>query len=206
MPRRKAGASVVVVGPDGTGKSTLARNLLAGPLANERAVHIYARPKALPRPSLGRAPSAAENRRKPPFPVWLSILRTLYVFVDFVLGWIVHVRPVVRAGGWVVIERGWWDLVVDPGRFRLRGSAGLARLLAMLGPRPDLFLILEASADVVRSRKNRVSAAEVMHQAYLWQTVLPTWVRRAYLDANQPAQVVLQRAEAELLRLQQSGR
>jgi hypothetical protein len=30
----------------------------------------------------------------------------LYVFVDFVLGWIVHVRPVVRAGGWVVMERG----------------------------------------------------------------------------------------------------
>jgi hypothetical protein len=130
----------------------------------------------------------------------------VYVFVDFVLGWIVHVRPVVRAGGWVILERGWWDLVVDPGRFRLQGSAGLARRLAVLGPRPDLVLILEAPADVVRSRKDRLSEAEVMRQARLWHTVLPTRVRRAYLDANQPAEVVLQLAEAELLRLREPGR
>jgi thymidylate kinase len=203
LPRQKGGGSIVVAGPDGTGKSTLARNLLAGPLARERAVHIYGRPKILPRPSRDQAPSAAENRRKPPFPIWLSILRTVYVFVDFVLAWIVHVRPAVRAGGWVVIERGWWDLVVDPPRLRLQRSAGLARLLAALGPHPDLFLILEASADVVRSRKGHASAADVRRQARLWQTILPNRVRRAYLDANQPAEVVLQRAEAELRRLQE---
>jgi hypothetical protein len=111
----------------------------------------------------------------------------------------------VRAGGWVVIERGWWDMVVDPARLRLQGSTRLARLLAALGPRPDLFLILEASADVARSRKHRVVAAEVTRQVRLWQTVLPRRVRRAYLDANQPAEVVLQLAEAELRRLHASG-
>jgi thymidylate kinase len=201
LPRQKGGGSIVVAGPDGTGKSTLARNLLAGPLARERVVHIYGRPKVLPRPSREQAPSAAENRRKPPFPIWLSILRTVYVFVDFVLAWMVHVRPAVRAGGWVVMERGWWDLVVDPARLRLQGSAGLARLLAALGPHPDLFLILEASADVVRSRKEHASETDVVRQARLWQTILPHRVRRAYLDANEPAEVVLQRAEVELRRL-----
>ena len=206
MPRQKGGGTIVVAGPDGTGKSTLARNLLAGPLAHERVLHIYGRPKVLPRPSREQAPSAAENRNKPPYPVWLSILRTLYVFVDFVLGWIVHVRPVVRAGGWVLIERGWWDLVVDPRRLRLQGSTGLARLLAAIAPRPDLFLILEAPADVVRSRKSRASDAEVVRQVRLWQTILPGRARRAYLDANQPAEVVLQLAEAELRRLDGGGR
>lgn len=199
--RPTRGASIVVAGPDGTGKSTLARNLLAGPLAGERVLQIYGRPKILPRPRRSKASSAAENRRKPAFPVWLSMLRTVYAFVDFVLAWMVHVRPAVRAGGWVVIERGWWDLVVDPPRLRLQGSAGLARLLATLGPHPDLFLILEASADVVRSRKGHASEVDLNRQARLWHTILPTRVRRAYLDANQPAEIVLQRAEAELRRL-----
>jgi hypothetical protein len=180
--------------------------LLAGPLANERVVHIYGRPKIVPRHGRAPAPSAAENRRQPPLRVWVSLLRTVSVFVDFVLGWMVHVRPFVSSGGWVVMERGWWDLVVDPGRFRLQGSAGLARLLAQLGPRPDLVLILEARPEVVRSRKKQLSEADVMRQTRLWRTVLPTGVRRAYLDANQPAHIVLQLAEAELLRLRRPDR
>jgi hypothetical protein len=188
------------------GKSTLARNLLAGPLANERVVHIYSRAKVLPRPRGNHIPTSAENRTRPPFPVWLGILRTLYVFVDFVLGWIVHVRPVVRGGGWIVIERGWWDLMVDPARFRLQRSTRLARLLSRLAPLPDLFLILEASADVVRSRKNHMSDADVMRQVRLWHTILPARVRRAYLDASQPAEVVLRLAEAEMRRLRESRR
>ena len=201
MRNGRVGGSIVLAGPDGSGKSTLARKLLEGPLAGERVLYLYGRPNVLPRPGIGRSTSAAVNRTKQPYPVWLSLLRTLYVFADFVLGWTFEVRPFVRAGGWVVIERGWWDLVVEPARFRLRGSTGLARCLGALAPQPDVFLILEASSKAVRSRKNQLSEAEVRRQNRVWKTVLPRRVRRTYLDADRPADLVFQQAEAALLRL-----
>jgi hypothetical protein len=133
--------------------------------------------------------------------VWISILKTLYLFADFVLGWIMHVRPVVHGGGWVVIERGWWDIIIDPRRYRLQGIRTLAMALGRAVPWPDLLLVLEAPPDAVHGRKTELSRAELARQMDAWRTLPPRRLRCVYLDATRPAPEVLHCAVSELRKL-----
>ncbi|MGH3609356.1 MAG: hypothetical protein ACRDRD_14875, partial [Pseudonocardiaceae bacterium] len=109
----------------------------------------------------------------------------------------VRVRPFVRRGGWVILERGWWDVAIDQRRYRLRSSGWLLRALGHLLPRPDLVIVLRAPAQVLYSRKPELSTAEFERQLNDWTTVLPVRVRRAFIDAGRaPADVLDSVADA----------
>jgi hypothetical protein len=187
----------MIAGPDGAGKSTLINELLTGILAGKTTLRLHYRPRFLP----GRLPetSALTNPHgQKPYPAWLSWLKTVYVFSDYLLGWVLSVRPVVRAGGWVIVERGWWDNLIDPRRYRLAASTHLVRLLGGLVPQPDLLLVLEAPAATLRARKPELPEHELIRQMQAWRTQTPPWLRHQYLDASEPLVQVVGQAEAAL--------
>jgi hypothetical protein len=124
----------------------------------------------------------------------LTVAKTLYLFLDFLVGWLVTIRPAVRSGTWVILQRDWWDLLVDPQRYRLRPIPRLGRLLGRFLPRPDLTLVLETDAHVILARKAELSAAELARQRAAWRELFPAGRSAVYLDASRPAGEVLRRA------------
>jgi thymidylate kinase len=210
-PHLRMGGVLSVGGPDGVGKTTLCEALVGEVLAGAEVLHVRF-PRLLPRRSAtsrleirlgpGKTPDLNAARVYPPvYPAPVAVAKTLYLFVDFWLGWMLRVRPLVRRGGWVVFERGWWDHAVDPRRYRLRPPARLVPLLGRLLPKPDLFLLLEADPEVVIARKPQLSAGELVRQMEAWHTVLPPSSRRVSLDATRPADEVLRAAASEIERL-----
>jgi O-antigen/teichoic acid export membrane protein len=189
----RRGGVILIVGPDGAGMSSLADALEAGPLAGREVLRVHQRARLLPRHTHHEGP-VVEPHATRPYPAWLSVLKVLYLYVDTLLGWSLRLRPVVGRGGWVLLERGWWDLAVDPLRHRLRATAGLARALDRLTPRPDLVLILEAPPALIRARSPELPEAELERQTATWRTVLPPRWPRVVLDASQPRRAVLQAA------------
>jgi hypothetical protein len=139
-----------------------------------------------------------EPHADPPYPVILSLAKTGYLFLDFLLGWAFRVRPWVRRGGWVVLERGWWDIAVDPRRYRLRAPARTAWLLGRFLPAPDLTVVLEAPDTVLLSRKRELPAEELGRQRDAWRNGLPGGARPVYLDASLPALELAERVGREL--------
>jgi thymidylate kinase len=208
IPSSSRGRVITIVGPDGTGKTTLCTSLAEALLA-DRQVRVLAnrsgatRPGFLPHRKV-RGPTT-EPHRHPPYPAWLSIAKSFYVFADFAVGWFVRVRPFVRRGGWVVVERGWWDVVVDPRRYRLRDSPRVAGFLGRRLPRSDLVLILEAAPDVIRRRKAQLSIEEIERQRHAWHRVLPAKQRRAFLDASMAAVEVARAACLQLRAVEPDG-
>lgn len=221
LPR---GRVIAVVGPDGVGKTTLCERIVKDLLGDRRVLHVRF-PGLLPRRDpderrrirLGEgveAPAASTSsgdgieaqafplRKYPPaYPPAVSAAKTLYLFVDFVLGWIFRVRPHLRAGGWVVFERGWWDHVVDPRRYRLT-SGHLARLLGRLLPPWDLIFVLEAPPEVIRKRKPELPLKELSRQMRAWRELLPPRQRCVYLDAAGPLEDLSRAAGEELSALE----
>jgi hypothetical protein len=75
--------------------------------------------------------------------------------------------------GLVVVERGWWDILVDPKRYRLTPTVRLVRLLGRLLPAPDLVLLLDAPAAEIHRRKRELSEREIAAQLAAWRAAVP---------------------------------
>lgn len=185
---RQPGIVLSVVGPDGVGKSTLIDALLADELKDRRIMRIR-NVGMLPRRTVPGAP-VTEPHKDPVYPAALSFAKLGYVFVDYLAGWFLRLRPFVRKGGWVVLERGWWDMAVDPTRYRLKVPVRLMFGLGRLLPKPDILFILEAPAATVLERKQELSLEELDRQRRVWRELLPNEQKRVFLDATVSASEV----------------
>lgn len=194
---RPSGGIIAVLGPDGSGKSTFSDAFVEGPLRGRPVLRMHHRPGTLASKTYHGVP-VTEPHAARPYPRWLSLAKLFFLFLDFWVGWWTKVRPFVRRGGWVVWERPWWDLAIDPARYRLRGCAGPARWLGAALPAPALVIILEAPVDVLLSRKREVSAKELTRQSEELRHVIPRSVPTLILDSREPLEVLLQEAGSKL--------
>ena len=203
----KSGGVLIIGGPDGSGKTTLCTRLITDVLGTEQVLHVRF-PRLLPRRKrekvrarrlgAGNSPDASNPRIYPrPYPYGLSIAKAFYLYVDFLLGWVVRVAPLVRKGGWVVFERGWWDHAVDPRRYRLRSGRPFAVLGRFL-PRADVVFVLEADPHVIRARKPQLSSEELTRQMTTWHEVLPADQQVVFLDAALPPNELIEEVVAQL--------
>ena len=182
------GLLVAVVGPDGSGKSTLARSLpgACGGLFRREALFHW-RPGVIPRPgAFVRSPPGNPSRpqdRKPHHKA-ISTGLLLYLWTDFFVGSWTRFYPLKARTGLVVLERGWWDILVDPRRYRLDAPPTLVRILGKLLPAPELTLVCEAPVEVVTERKSELSGKEVSRQALAWRSLRTPRSEVRYLDAS----------------------
>ena len=196
-PHLTRGRVLSVAGPDGTGKTTLCDALTHEVLTGRQVLRVHHRFGVLPARTKHEGP-VTEPHRNPPYPRLASEAKAVWLFVDFWLGWVFRARPFVRRGGWVLLERGWWDLVVDPRRYRLHPRTRLARSLGHLLPQPDLLVVLEGPAQVLLARKPELPEAELARQMKAWHDVVPARAARVFVDTSQPLADVVQHAGREV--------
>jgi hypothetical protein len=196
---------VLLVGADGSGKSTLARTLVEG-LSEvfRREARFHWRPGLLPRPGglLGRGePDPTRPHSRPPHGPLLSCALLVYYWLDFFVGGWLNTWRFRLTTALVVTERGWWDLAVDPRRYRLNVPPGLVRVLGSLLPHPDMAFVLEAPTRLLRARKAELPEQELGRQQAAWREALPPAVPAIALDTSLPIDPLAQKAGRETLRL-----
>ncbi len=201
---RPTGLIVVVVGADGSGKSTLAENL---PEACDglfrRSLRVHWRPGLLPRPgALLARPSRDPSlpHAQPPHGRAASLALLGYYWLDSLAGGWTRLKTTQARTGLVLIERGWWDVAVDPGRYRLNVPPSAVRILGWFLPYPDLAIVLDAPGSVASERKAELPAEEFDRQTRAWSVSLPRAVPAVHLDARRPAGEVIEAARKEIVR------
>jgi thymidylate kinase len=160
---------ITIVGPDGAGKSAITDALVEELAQRGTVVRFHHR---LRRPHQPSTETVTDPQNQVPYGRLTSIAKILYLYLDWIRGWYRFGRPVVRDHGWIIVERGWWDLLVDPARYRLQPTAWLVRFLGRERPGDDLLVVLNAPAEVLRARKQELSVEEIDRQLRLWRGVV----------------------------------
>jgi thymidylate kinase len=182
--RPHPGAFVVVVGPDGVGKTTVARSLTDqydGPTA-----YFHFRPPLFgalaPRPpdaaDLTMSRDAADGSR---VLGWLRLVRNV---IHFWLGYLMRVRPALNVGTLVVADRWAYGYLVHPHALRFYGPAWFANLALRALPRPHLVANLRASPELIRERKRELALGEIEAELAAWAGISDTRFRT--FDAADP--------------------
>lgn len=168
---RPNGMYIVLLGPDGAGKSTLTERILKllGPLFQSSHVMQW-RPQILrPRPQF--VPGFNPPHTKPAYGVLRSMAHVFAALLDYFVAYPIKIMPFMAHRALIVYDRDFHDLLVDRMRYRYGGPEWFLKVAIRLCPAPEtVFLTLDAEPDIILNRKNEVAPEELRRQ------------RKAYAD------------------------
>jgi O-antigen/teichoic acid export membrane protein len=168
---RPNGMYIVLLGPDGSGKSTMTERILKllGPLFQSCHVMQW-RPQIL-RPRQQFAPGFNPPHTKPSYGTLRSMAHVSAALLDYFVAYPIKVMPFMAHRALIVYDRDFHDLLVDRLRYRYGGPEWFLKVAIGLCPAPEtVFLTLDAEPDIILNRKNEVAPEELRRQ------------RKAYAD------------------------
>jgi thymidylate kinase len=188
--RRDRGLSVVFLGTDGSGKSSVVSAIRQqwSPAFCGTARHTF--PPALRQrggSETNSTPHAAAPRS------WAaSVTRAIaYWFVYYTVGFYFATRRTLARQTLILYDRHLVDALVDARRYRYAGPQWLLRLIWRLIPKPDLVVLLDAPAEVVRARKQEVSQEEIARQRDAYRALVAALPNGHVVDAARPLERVI---------------
>ena len=171
MVPRTSGRLVVIVGPDGVGKTTLANHLLESWPGAKGYFHfrppIFRRMDVSP-PSTDAPPPPKARGEGPVVAGWLRLFYNLALFWT---GYLLKVRPVLGRDGLVVADRWAYGYLVQPESLRFYGPTWLATSVLKMFPRPHVVVVAHAPLETVYSRKSELTPDEIARELRAWDAI-----------------------------------
>lgn len=203
---RPTGLSVAVLGPDGSGKSTVLAALENQLEPIFVAIFRYHfRPGILP--DLGvvfkqrvlHAAAVTEPHSKPPHAAPIALLRLFWFACDY---WAGHLLRVLRRRAHsclVLFDRHAADMACDPRRYRFGLPRLLLRTFIALLPKPQITFVLLANAETLARRKGEIPEENVERVLENYRQLAARGGSVRGVDATRPVEEVIADIERQVM-------
>lgn len=174
----RKGTIVSFSGVDGAGKTTVLRLLKESlELSGHKVVELRCRPSVLPilssivlgkekaeRRSINNLPRTGGNNS-----TISSFIRFLYYLADYFFGSIVIYFRYTYKGYYILYDRHFYDLIVDPRRYNLSFKSDWTKFFLKFINQPNINIFLYASPEKILSRKEELSKEDILEltQSYI---------------------------------------
>jgi thymidylate kinase len=144
--------TICFLGPDGAGKSTIIE-IIRGLKLFENTYYFHLKPIKVSSDQKRRISN--EPHKYEPYSKFTSAFKLLFFLMQYNLGWLANIVPLNKRT-LVIFDRYYDDLLVDPRRYRYGGNFQLAKFVGRLIPKPDIYFILTANAEIIYKRKQEI--------------------------------------------------
>jgi len=209
---RPSGYFVALIGPDGSGKSTVANGIMASMnkiFPNPAYFHgrfeilpeliffvNYAR-KLFKKPMIARDTGiSASHVSSKPFSLIRALFYMLYYSLDYFLGYLI-IYKVRSQGGLIIFDRYFYDYFIQFKYMKLHPC--LLDILILILPKPDLVVYLENSPTKIYQRKKELTLDEINQQGNRCKQIIKIIPNAMTLDTNQSVLDIVHRIENNII-------
>lgn len=211
--QRPKGSMITIIGPDGSGKSTVADHL------KEALCHIMSkdhhdvqiphfRPNIFPNlKKLLSGKSYDESKeeftsphRAAPAGLLSSFFRLTYYWLDYVIGYWFFIRRHCVAGKIFIFDRYFYDFIVDPFRSRIKLPNRILFLFLKITPKPDMAILLNCDSRTIYERKKELPQVEIERQLKIYNKLANKYSNFFVVDSNKSVDKIVNYVTREYIK------
>ena len=206
--RYPVGFSIALLGPDGSGKSTIAKHILervSGSFHGEKIQ--YWRPYLLP--AMGRlkfwnpSEDIATNPRPHDHPKQnriKSFIRFFYYLADYLIGYPIKIYWAKVKKKIIIFDRYYYDYLVDLHRYNFNLPKWIPKFFLPLISAPDLTIYLDADPEVLHNRKKELPLHELKRQCEEFKKALAQIPNSMSVLADKPINEIVSEVSYQILK------
>jgi thymidylate kinase len=181
---------VALMGVDGSGKSSVLHIFRTKYASSLKAgLVVFHRGKITT--ELQISTKTFDHHAERPYSLIVSILKLFVKAFGWLANYWIKIAALRKKGSLVIVDRFYfYDLAIDPLRYRYNGPLWLVDTVTRFMPKPDLYILLDASAEVLVARKSEIPVEEVARQRQANIVLVKNLPNEYLVDASQPLEKV----------------
>ena len=191
----KTGLMIVLLGTDGSGKTTIINELPQYFIKKNIDMEIsyyHWRPGYFIKKKTNIEGSRVENpHAKPAYGKIKSYIKFMIINLDYLLGYLFKVKKEINDGKLVIFDRYYYDYYLDKLRYRLSLEDKVIKLFQFMIPKPDITFLLIGTPETLYERKKEVSMDEIRRQINCMKKNKTNIPKSIYIDVDKDIDKVI---------------